>query len=106
MMSLSISGGRGICVKHFRGRCRKLSFAVGPGQGVAADSVPGRHRRVFTMGHMSEPEEPEAQFHRDRHEHGGAADRLDDDRLARLTEEERVELGLEDYEPDEVPPAT
>ena len=55
---------------------------------------------------MAEPEEPEARFHRDRHEHGGASDRLDDDRLARLAEEERVEFGLEDFEPDEVPPAT
>jgi hypothetical protein len=52
------------------------------------------------------PDEPRARFHRDRHQHGGAADRLDDDRLARLTEEERVEAGLEDYDPDEVPPAT
>jgi hypothetical protein len=45
-------------------------------------------------------------FHRDRHEHGGAPARLDDDQLARLTEEERVEAGLDDYDPDEVPPAT
>jgi hypothetical protein len=52
-----------------------------------------------------EPDEPE-QFHRERREHGGAAQRLDDDRLARLTEEERVEAGVDDYDPDEVPPAT
>jgi hypothetical protein len=45
-------------------------------------------------------------FHRDRREHGGAPAHLDDDRLARLTEEERVEAGLDDYDPDEVPPAT
>jgi hypothetical protein len=45
-------------------------------------------------------------FHRDRREHGGAPDRLDDDQLARLTEEERVEAGLDPYDPDEVPPAT
>jgi len=32
--------------------------------------------------------------------------RLDDDQLARLTEEERVEAGLDDFDPDEVPPAT
>jgi hypothetical protein len=31
---------------------------------------------------------------------------LNDDQLARLTEEERVEAGLDDYDPDEVPPAT
>jgi hypothetical protein len=46
------------------------------------------------------------EFRRDRREHGGAPDRLDDDKLARLTEEERVDAGLEDYDPDEVPPAT
>jgi hypothetical protein len=45
-------------------------------------------------------------FHRDRREHGGASQHLDDDQLARLTEEERVEAGLDAYDPDEVPPAT
>jgi hypothetical protein len=47
-----------------------------------------------------------AEFHRDRREHGGASQRLDDDRLAELAEEERVAAGLDDYDPDEVPPAT
>ncbi len=46
------------------------------------------------------------QFHRDRREHGGASEHLDDDKLARLTEEERVAAGLDAYDPDEVPPAT
>jgi hypothetical protein len=46
------------------------------------------------------------QFHRDRHEHGGAPQHLDDDQLAELAEEERVEAGLDDFDPDEVPPAT
>ena len=45
-------------------------------------------------------------FHRDRRGHGSAPDRLDDDQLARLTEEERVAAGLDAYDPDEVPPAT
>ncbi|MGH3150631.1 MAG: hypothetical protein ACRDOB_07870, partial [Streptosporangiaceae bacterium] len=45
-------------------------------------------------------------IHRDRREHGGEIDRLDDDQLARLTEEERVEAGVDDFDPDEVPPAT
>jgi MarR family len=54
----------------------------------------------------SRPEEPAAAFHRDRHEHGGAPNRLSEDQLARLTEEERVEAGLEDYDPDNVPRAT
>lgn len=47
-----------------------------------------------------------AEFHRDRREHGGASQRLDDDRLAELTEEERVAAGIDDFDPDEVPPAT
>jgi hypothetical protein len=50
--------------------------------------------------------EPAEQFRRDRREHGGAPAHLDDDQLARLTEEERVDAGLEPYDPDEVPPAT
>ena len=45
-------------------------------------------------------------FHRHRREHPGKLERLDDDQLARLTEEERVAAGLDDYDPDEVPPAT
>ena len=53
-----------------------------------------------------EPDEPDAQFHRDRSEHAGAPEHLDDDQLARLAEEERVAAGLDDYDPDEVPPAT
>jgi hypothetical protein len=44
--------------------------------------------------------------HRDRHEHGGAPDRLNDDELQHRIEEERVELGIDDYDPDSVPPAT
>jgi hypothetical protein len=55
---------------------------------------------------MSEQDEFAEQFHRDRRTHGGEIDRLDDDKLARLTEEERVAAGLDDYDPDEVPPAT
>ena len=45
-------------------------------------------------------------FHRNRREHGGEIDRLDPDQLDRLTEEERVEAGIDAYDPDEVPPAT
>jgi len=45
-------------------------------------------------------------FHHNRREHGGEIDRLDEDQLARLTEEERVAAGVDDYDPDEVPPAT
>src|ERR1700721_1374355 len=50
--------------------------------------------------------EPAEEFHRNRREHGGAPAHPDDDRLARLTEEERVEAGLDAFDPDEVPPAT
>jgi hypothetical protein len=55
---------------------------------------------------QQEPEPPAERFRRDRHEHGGSPQRVDDDKLARLTEEERVEAGVDDFDPDEVPPAT
>lgn len=42
----------------------------------------------------------------DRREHGGAPMRPNDDELARRTEEERVDAGVEDYDPDDVPGAT
>ena len=54
---------------------------------------------------MSEQDDFAERFHRDRHEHGGMPQRLDDE-LARRTEEERVAAGLDPYDPDEVPPAT
>jgi hypothetical protein len=41
----------------------------------------------------------------DRHEHGGYG-RLDDDELARRTEQERVDAGIDAYDPENVPPAT
>ena len=55
---------------------------------------------------MSEQDDFPERFRRDRREHGGAPQRLDDDQLAHLTEEERVAAGLDAYDPDEVPPAT
>jgi len=58
---------------------------------------------------MSEQDDFPERFHRDRREHGGAPQYIDDDqdeKLARLTEEERVAAGLDAYDPDEVPPAT
>jgi hypothetical protein len=42
---------------------------------------------------------------RDRHEHGGSG-RPDDDALALRIEQERVELGIDDFDVNEVPPAT
>ena len=55
---------------------------------------------------MSEQDDFPERFRRDRREHGGASQRPDDDRLARLTEEERVAAGIDAYDPDEVPAAT
>lgn len=44
---------------------------------------------------------------KDRRDHGGWSERsVDDDALAERTQEERVEAGLADYDPDDVPPAT
>jgi hypothetical protein len=57
-------------------------------------------------GRGSNEREDYPQFHPDRHEHGKAPQHLDDDQLAELAEEERVEAGLDDFDPDEVPPAT
>lgn len=55
---------------------------------------------------QQDSDQPDEQFRRDHHEHGGSPQHIDDDRLARLTEEERVAAGIDDYDPDEVPPAT
>ncbi|MDP9396622.1 MAG: DEAD/DEAH box helicase [Actinomycetota bacterium] len=44
---------------------------------------------------------------KDRREHGGTRpELLDDDALAQRTKDERVDLGLADYDPADVPPAT
>ncbi|MFZ2526291.1 MAG: hypothetical protein WAX14_01365 [Rhodococcus sp. (in: high G+C Gram-positive bacteria)] len=43
---------------------------------------------------------------RDRREHGKSPDRIDDDYLEYRTEQERIATGLENYDPDHVPPAT
>jgi hypothetical protein len=53
---------------------------------------------------MSEPYDPEVR--RDRREHGGSSAHPDDEALARRTEQERVDAGLDAYDPDDVPPAT
>jgi hypothetical protein len=55
---------------------------------------------------LAGPEDFPERFRRDRREHGGAPEHLDDDKLARLAEEERVAAGLDPYDPGEVPPAT
>jgi hypothetical protein len=55
---------------------------------------------------MTQDADRPTEFHRDRREHAGQPGRLNDDQLAQLAEEERVEAGLDDFDPDEVPPAT
>ncbi len=55
---------------------------------------------------QQDSDQPAEEFHRARRDHGGMPKHIDDDRLARLTEEERVEAGIDDFDPDEVPPAT
>jgi hypothetical protein len=52
------------------------------------------------------PDQPDEGFRRDRHEHGGMPEKLNDDRLAHEAEQERVEAGVDPFDPDEVPPAT
>ena len=50
-------------------------------------------------------DDDDVEVRRDRREHGGAG-RPDDEELARRTEQERVEAGLDAYDPGEVPAAT
>jgi len=55
---------------------------------------------------LSDVIEPTEQAIPDRHEHGKMPAHPNDEELARRTEHERVELGLADYDPDDVPSAT
>jgi hypothetical protein len=50
--------------------------------------------------------EPTENAPRDRQEHAKSPDRIDDDVLAHRTEQERVQAGIDDYDPDDVPPAS
>lgn len=50
--------------------------------------------------------DPTAPAPQDRREHGKSPDRIDDDYLEHRTEQERLAAGLDDYDPDAVPPAT
>jgi hypothetical protein len=43
---------------------------------------------------------------RDRREHAKAPARLNDDELEHRTEQERVAVGIEDFDPNDVPSAT
>jgi len=51
------------------------------------------------------PPGPELTGRADRREHGGMPPRMDDDDLELRTQRERVDVGLQDYVPDDVPPA-
>ena len=53
---------------------------------------------------MAAPGPPEV--HKDRRIHGGMPLRVDDDELSGRVEEERADVGLLDYDPEDVPPAT
>jgi hypothetical protein len=62
---------------------------------------------MSTTGPDSGDDEPTVR--RDRREHGGSPvhpDNAEEEALARRTEQERVDAGLDDYDPDAVPPAT
>lgn len=49
--------------------------------------------------------EPTEEAPRDRREHAKAPERVDDDYLEYRTEQERIAAGIDDYDPDHVPPA-
>jgi hypothetical protein len=49
--------------------------------------------------------DPTEQTPRDRHEHAKTPPHLNDEELARRTEHERVEVGIDDFDPNDVPPA-
>lgn len=57
---------------------------------------------------LDDVQEPDNEFLPDRiyQGHAGQPERLDDDALAAATEQERVDAGLIDYAPDQVPDAT
>lgn len=62
---------------------------------------------------MTEPDEPtlddvltpSEQAIPDHREHAKTPKHLNDDELARRAEQERLEAGVDDYDPNEVPPA-
>ena len=49
--------------------------------------------------------EPTESAPRDRREHGKAPEHPNDDALAHRTEQERIEVGIDDYDPDTIPSA-
>jgi hypothetical protein len=75
--------------------CQRRFVLTIPAGGIV--KLPGDNDDVF---------ETTERTPRDRREHGKTPPHLDDDDLERRTEMERVEVGVDDYDPDEVPPAT
>ena len=62
---------------------------------------------AFQGSDPSDPSDPGETIRHSRRIHGGMPEKdLNDDELAHVTEEERVDAGLDAYDPDEVPPAT
>jgi hypothetical protein len=57
---------------------------------------------------LDDVQEPDNEFLPNRiyQGHAGQPERLDDDALEAATEQERVDAGLSDYAPDQVPDAT
>src|ERR1022692_1286315 len=106
-MSLARTAQRVQCTDRARPRssscCGSSASSIETVRQVARPVPQGLEARSMTDEF---PDLPDERFHRDRREHGGAPEHLDDDRLARLTEEERVEAGLDPFDPDEGPPAT
>ena len=58
------------------------------------------------VGEFDDVMETTESVSRDRHEHGGYSARPNDDLLEHRTEQERVQAGIDDYDPDDIPPAT
>lgn len=54
---------------------------------------------------LSDVIEPTEQAIPDHHAHGKSGQHVNDDLLERRTEQERVEIGIDDFDPNSVPPA-
>jgi hypothetical protein len=71
---------------------------------VVQDGADERSGEEVLTDVMAAPESPDV--HKDRRFHGGAPMRPDDEALAERAAEERVDAGVADFAPGDVPPAT